>query len=283
MKVKMIVVLLLLTALLIAQEAEVVATVNGHQITTTDLAVEFNFMNVQQANQLLQTPGGKEEVLETAIRRKLLLNEAREEKLDTLPSTKLLIQRQIEDALLQVKLNQIGQTAQMPSEDQIRQLYEANDTIFFAPKSIHVFRIVTEDYETAEIAHASLKGGIAFKNLMQRYPGLQMVPSGNIGWLAEDDLVPALKDALTRIGVGQFTEPMEIGGAWQIFYVEAKRDAGKLEYDEVREQIAQSLHQQNIDNAIVEYQNRMLQGASIQINEEVLRNFGQAPAMQDGF
>ncbi len=267
--------LLAVVALVLAQQPQVVATVGDQEITTTDLAIEFNFMNPQQANELLQSNEGKSQVLETVIRRKLLLTEAQNEKLDTLPSTKLLIQRQVEDALLQVKLNQISAKASEPSEEQIQQVYEKNDSIFYAPKSIHVLRIVAPNKEEADIAYASLKGGIDFKKLIERYPGVQENPSGDIGWLAVDNLVPELKNTLTGTKVGNYTEPIEVGGAWQIFYIEGKRDAGKLPLEDVRPQIKQQLQQQLADQTIQQYQDQMMKSANVQVNDQVLQSFGQ--------
>ncbi len=133
-----------------AQNDQVLATFNGKDITLNDFLIELNFLNQQQVQAVLQNLESRQQVVETIIRRRLLLEAANEAKIDTLTGTRILINRQVEDAILQVMLNQIGMTAEEPSESEIKDFYQNNDSVFYAPKSIHLQRIVVEDEEPGQ-------------------------------------------------------------------------------------------------------------------------------------
>ncbi len=273
MKTRIIIALIsVLISSVFAQNDEVLATFNGKDVTVNDFLIELNFLNQDQVQSVLQNPEAKQQVVETIIRRRLLLDKVQEEKLDTLPGTRILVNRQVEDALLQVMLNNIGQDAEPPTDKEVRDFYENNDSVFFAPKSVHIKRIVVEDEETGKIVTAALKGGIEFDSMIKKYPGFQQLPSGDIGYLPTDDLIPDLKSKLTSLKAGEYTEAMPINEVYQIFQVVEHRDAGKLPLEDVEAQIKNSLAQRKADQYIQQYQDQLWKDTDVKLESEKIKN-----------
>jgi parvulin-like peptidyl-prolyl isomerase len=171
-------------------------------------------------------------------------------------------------------LNDIAQTSRTPTEDEIKSVYDENDSLLYAPESIHLHRLVFVDDSEAEIALAALKGGADFESLLKKYPGFSEVPSGDIGFLPLENLIPELKEKLSRLSKGQVSEVLPIGDTYQIFKMIEHRNAGKLPYNEVKDQLAQSIQQKLSEETIFQYQEKMKSGAKIEINESALNKFG---------
>ena len=266
----LITLLAIFTASLFGQNAEVLATFNGQEITTNDLLIELNFINQQQIQTILQSPDARKQTIETIIRRRLLLVAATEAKLDTLPGTKLLMNRQIEDAILQVMLNSIGSTATEPSAEAINKYYTENDSVFYAPNSVHLLRIVTADEEAAQIVQAAVKGGIEFESLMKKNPGFSEIPTGDIGFLPTQDLIPELKDNVASLKKGECSKPILLNKVYQIFKVVDHRAEGKLPLEDVQEQIKANLAQKEAELQIQAYQKQLWEKSKIDFNDQVI-------------
>ena len=140
-KVMGILLFVMVAGMALAQQGAVVATADGIKITEEDLVAELRTMNVQQAKQML-TEQGKVQLLNRVIRRKLVLKAAKDAKADTAEAVKRGWQRAKDDVLINYMVAMKAQEVPKPTEEEAKSYYDKNDSLFFAPKAMHIQRIL---------------------------------------------------------------------------------------------------------------------------------------------
>jgi peptidyl-prolyl cis-trans isomerase C len=105
---------------------QVVATVEGKEITKRDLVAEFQSNNVQPS----EDPAARSAMLEQIIRRKLLANEAVEQKLDKTPEYLAAVERTRDMVLAGLLSKRRVAMAPTPSDDAARKFVAANPQMF---------------------------------------------------------------------------------------------------------------------------------------------------------
>jgi parvulin-like peptidyl-prolyl isomerase len=66
---------------------------------------------------------------------------------------------------------------------------------------------------------------------------------GDLGWVREDQLVPALRNASTTLSENAISEPVRSPEAWHIVKLLGTKPLSVLPLDQVREQLVQALRQ----------------------------------------
>ena len=274
-KVMGILLFVMVAGMALAQQGAVVATADGIKITEEDLVAELRTMNVQQAKQML-TEQGKVQLLNRVIRRKLVLKAAKDAKADTAEAVKRGWQRAKDDVLINYMVAMKAQEVPKPTEEEAKSYYDKNDSLFFAPKAMHIQRIVVPDKGTADIVIAALKGGAAFDALMKNYPGTQQAQSGDLGFVAEANIDTTLLKIFSPLKDGENTDPMPMGNLYVIFRLVERRDAGVLPFEKIKDVVLNNLYQTKQQLAVKDYEDALVRNAQIQVDQEALKTFGEA-------
>ncbi|MBK0398851.1 peptidylprolyl isomerase [Limibaculum sp. M0105] len=100
--------------------------------------------------------------------------------------------------------------------------------------------------ELAEKIIAEVNAGADFGTLVARYSRSPSAKSGgDVGWLAERNLPPAIVAALSPLAIGQVSQPLPVTGGFSILQVTDKRVETPKEFDtadpELRERVRRSL------------------------------------------
>jgi peptidyl-prolyl cis-trans isomerase D len=99
-------------------------------------------------------------------------------------------------------------------------------------------QIVVPDEETAVTAMTRLENGEDFNTLAVEYIDLTGISySGDMGWLTEDDVWPAVWEEAQRLGIGQFSEPLPMLDGYYILQVLGKdtRALDENQYESLRQ------------------------------------------------
>lgn len=108
-------------------EGQIVAIVNGEEITAAELNAELQRANVPAGADVKQ---GRARVLQALIDRRIVAQQAREDGLDKSPEFLNQQRRATEDLLIRMLVNRQTATRQLPSEQQVADFITKNPRMF---------------------------------------------------------------------------------------------------------------------------------------------------------
>jgi len=257
---------------------DVVAEVNGIKITVGDVIAELNHLSPEVQQQILQDPNGKTQLLNSVIKKKLLVAEAKKLGIDTLDFVQKAVERAANDIYVQVLLNEVQRQNAQVTEEEARQFYEKNDSLFNFDYRYHIQQLVFADKELAEKVLKQLrKGKITWEEAVKKYPGVGNTRSGDAGWYFKNNLVPAARDAVATLNDGEISDVVPIGSLFYILKLVEHEEPRKATFDEVKTNIIQYLSSQKAQQAVANYQNRLWMQAKISIDNAVLNSINLTP------
>lgn len=225
--------------------AETFAKVNGDEITEKDIAALMRAMPGVSFAQLPQE--AKEQVVNQAVERKLLIAQAKKEGVEKSKEFKEALESVKEDLALEVWMRQeMGKVKVSSSE--IEKFYNQNKTKFVQPETAKVKHILVSSEADAKNIIADLKK--AGKNVASKFEELAKAKSkdgsaqngGELGWIAKGQVVPEFADAAFKLNKGQYTQtPVKTQFGYHVIYVDDKRPTTTLALKDVSGQIEQNL------------------------------------------
>ena len=169
-----------------------------------------------------------------------------------------------------------------PSQEEIKAAYEGNKSRFLVPRQYHVSQIavrlpVGSSAKADEEAKAKIqdvrqqlnKPKADFGELARKYSDDRgsAERGGDLGWLREDQLVPAVKDAVAGMSENSVSEPVRTPEGWHILKLTGVRAASVAPLADVSDKIAQALRQQRAQQNALAFIDEMLRKEPIQLNE----------------
>ncbi len=264
-----------------AFQGEVAAVVNGENIYAKDVDEQFAQMQGQQRSAFEGAQGKqmekqfKQRILDKLISDMLIKQEA--EKSGAAPSDKEVQQRydqlkkqfaseaQFNDALQKAKLTpdklkeSIAQQLivqklmnklvknQKVTDKQISDYFKKNKAQFLQPEKFHVVQVLVKanDKALAQKIYSQLKGGATFAAMAKKYSidPQSKTRGGDIGFVAVGEVVPEFGAAMSRLKIGELSQPVKSQFGWHILKVTEKRKPGQRTLKEVKEQIRQTILQ----------------------------------------
>jgi len=228
---------------------KVYATVNGMKVTSTDVAMVIKDPRVKFDNLPKQT---QKQVLNQIIDKKLLANKAIHTDIinsriykDTLKST---IEALKHDLALQMWIQKLSKDIKIDDKE-AKKYYEQNRSQFVQPEELKASHILVKTKKEAEAIIAQLKKS---KNLKADFTKLAKEKSigpsgkngGELGWFTKDRMKPEFSMAASMLKVGSITTtPVHTSFGYHIIYLDGKKKAQTISYDQVKGQIKQYLSQ----------------------------------------
>ena len=240
---KVLLVMVLATLSLVS--SDVIATVNGKDITRQDVN-QFVAKSIRGARYSAMNATQKQQVVNQLIDRALYVEVAREEGIEQDREYSKAFVKVKENLMLDVwmkkRLNDI-----LVSDQEIQRYYEQHDRKFMKTASASARHIlVSSEMEAKEIIRELLKS----RNLKDRFiefahsrsTGPSSKNGGDIGWFNKAEMVPEFSNAALALRKGQITlVPVKTQFGYHIIYLTDKRGAGKMEFSKVKESIVSSI------------------------------------------
>jgi parvulin-like peptidyl-prolyl isomerase len=134
-------------------------------------------------------------------------------------------------------------------EEEIVRYYEEHDELFQRPARIQFRQIMTSNREAAEQARRRALAGEGFAEVARdvsidtatRDAGGLMSPISRGSGVPTLGMDADFVNSLFEWKVGEVTDVMRSGKGWHVFRIEEKNEAGKKPFEDVREQIVNSL------------------------------------------
>lgn len=232
------VILTLSSASLAQEEAKnVVATVNGIEITEQELALA----EVDMLQQFAQTPAENRRaaILNALIDIKLLAATAEAAGLDQTPNFKARMaftrSRTLHNELFQQKaLNVI-------TDEELKSRYDLEIKNFPQAEEVKARHILVETEEAAREIIAELDGGADFIELAKsKSTGPSGPNGGDLGYFGKGQMVPEFETAAFALENNSYTkDPVKSQFGWHIILKEDQRVTQPPSFDDVKDQVRQ--------------------------------------------
>jgi parvulin-like peptidyl-prolyl isomerase len=268
---KIVSAILLATSIL---SAETLVTVNGTKITQTD--VDSALMNATQGR-FNQVPPEKQvefrrQVLDQLVAKELIYTDAK--KTGVLNSSEFKDEYQkVQEKVKKEIAVQIWQKNQLDkvtvSSSDLKKYYDENKAEFKEPESVRARHILVKTKEEAEtlLKDLKLKGQELEDKFIELAKEKSVGPSGpkggDLGYFAKGQMVPEFNDKVFSMKVGTVSEPVKTQFGYHLIYLEDKKAAQNLSFDEVKSFIEQRLKLEKFKVAIVETMKKLQEKASI--------------------
>lgn len=216
-----------------------------------------------------------ERLLRTELVRRGVAVEARKQEVDKRPEVAARMERAAEVELVSAYVNDIARPPKdYPSESQLKAAYEANQSLFKAPARFRLSQIYvagTDDKarKAAEDLHRQAgRKGADFADLARRQSGhaASAAQGGDMGWLAERDLMPAFRKALESLKKGEITPPVPGPEGFHILRLTDRKEAETLPLDKVREALTRTLRLRKAQEIESAYLDALLARTPIAVN-----------------
>lgn len=260
-------------------ESEVVAAVNGEEITKDEL-YDAMFTN-----------GGRE-VLERLISNRLILQEAKEleisvdeedidaeigkvikenfygaedyfyQALEQYGLTEEALRKDLEIELLFRKI--VREQIEITDEE-VREYYTENQYLFNTPEQVEARHILVETLEEAEDVVQLLDEGQDFSELAKEHSidTVSAEQGGNLGFFQRGEMVAEFEEAAFNLAIGSRSAPVETVHGFHIIEVLDRREAHEATFDEVKEAAEEKLLEELVYEKMEEQINLLREKADI--------------------
>lgn len=252
-------------------KGNVVAVVNGHEITVDDYKRALATLPPQMQMVVKQDKTVREKFLDNLISKEILNIEAKKEKVRLSKEQK----KKLEDfkkellinALLDKHLGNIKVT-----DKEAAKYYREHKKEFTTPAQVKASHILVKTKEEAEDLIKRLKKGADFAKLAQQYSldHVSAKKGGDLGYFSKDQMVKPFADAAFSLKVGQISEPVKTRFGYHIIKVTDKKPASLQPFPLVKKQIKEKLLRQKQQKAFDAFLLKISKGMKIERNPDAL-------------
>lgn len=218
-----------------AQEADVVATLNGQDITEADLTLAEQQLGLQFGQ--LPEADRRVAILAALIDLKLLANAAVEEELDQTEKFKQQQELMRNQALhsAYIEKNVIDGI----TDEEVRARYEEEIAKLTMPEEVHARHILVESEEEAREIIKQLDEGGSFEEIAkEKSKDGAAENGGDLGYFTTGRMVPEFETAAFALEPGTVSkEPVQTQFGWHVIKVEDKRQQPAPEFEKVSNEI----------------------------------------------
>jgi peptidyl-prolyl cis-trans isomerase C len=233
----------------------VIATVNGVAIHMSDVQAAAQDLPAQM--QQLSPQQLFPVVVNQLIDRQALLVAAKAAKLENNPQVAAAMQEaadeKLENAYIQAKV------APQVNDAAVAAAYKAQYAGKPGPEQVEARHILVKTQAEAEAIIKELNHGANFAKLAQKDsidPGA--ANGGELGWFAQNEMVPAFSNAAFALKPGEYTKtPVQSQFGWHVILCEGKRTAPSPSLNDVKDQISQSLADAAIKSTLADARSKV--------------------------
>ncbi|WP_165873487.1 peptidylprolyl isomerase [Parasulfuritortus cantonensis] len=229
----------------LAADSDVIARMGDVSLKVSDARQLADRLPASERN-----PQILERLIRTELVRRSVAAEARKQGFDRKPEVAARMDQAAEQALVGAYVGSIAKPpADYPPDSLVRQAYDASKDTFTLPKRYQVSQI----YVTGTDAKAKAKADDLYRQASARNADFAAVArkssqhaasaarGGDMGWLAEKDMLPAVAGAVAALKKNEVGKPVLGPAGYHILRVTDSKAPELLPLDKVRPAIVQSL------------------------------------------
>ena len=222
------------------------AVVDGRQIKAADVDGVLKTLDPKQA-QSVNTPEGRQNILDDLINRELFYMKAKATKLEEDKSFKEqfepvaeVIKKNLSRKVIMDKLA-AGITV---TDEEAKEYYQKNPAKFLVPEMVRVSHILLGSEGDAKRVLDEIKAGFSFEDANTRYstcPNKANEPGGDIGWHPRGRLYPELEQVAFSMKKGDVGGPVKANNGWNVIKVTDRKDPTTATFEEMKDRIRELL------------------------------------------
>jgi peptidyl-prolyl cis-trans isomerase C len=256
------------------EEGKVLATIDDEKITLSEFGKELDKIPMNM-KMMVATQSGKKSYLDNLIVKKLLLREARKDKIDT--------EKEFQDRLADIKdqlliesvLKKKVNAASQLSDEELKKYYDSHKEEFKKQVEINTRHILLKSEDEAKQVQGRIAKGEDFIELAKKFsidPNAK-VTGGEIGFHPKGTLLPEYEAAAFKL-----TKPGQVSGVvksqlgYHIIRLEGSKPAAYVPFEEVKDFIKQKIAQEKQKELLEKYVESLKKSAKITINEDLLKD-----------
>lgn len=215
---------------------QLVAIVNGKEISRNDVLKYLNDLGPQMAMQF-QSPEGIKRVINELVNQELLYIEAVENKfendkefLDVLEITKTNL---LKDYAVNKLISNIEVTP-----DELAEHYLKNRGNYNKSETVAASHILVDNIDIANEIIKEIKNGLSFEDAAKKYsscPSKEV--GGNLGEFSKGQMVPEFEEAAFSMNEGEISDPVKTQFGYHIINLTKKNPASESEFEDVKEEV----------------------------------------------
>jgi peptidyl-prolyl cis-trans isomerase C len=249
----------------LAQQAAVVATINGEPVTETDLAVAISDLNEQFAQ--LPEDQRRAAALSAVIEIRLMAEAAEKAGLaegdEFERRMALLRQRALHSSFIDKEV------AAKVTDEAVRARYDKQIAETPPVNEIRARHIIVDSKEEAEAIIKELEAGGDFEAIAkEKSKDGAAAQGGDLGYFSQGRMVPEFEQAAFALEVGAYSkEPVQTQFGWHVIKVEDKRVQQPPAFEQVAEQFRTLVLRENYFAKVTE----LREAAAVEISDPALK------------
>ena len=276
---KLTAILTLLAALPLQATDPVIARSGDRDITASQIQPYLAKVSPSERDALLQNPAALSRAVRTVLLQKQLLDEAKAADWEKNPETQALLARVRDAAIAESFLESVTTVpANYPGDEEITALYESRKDSLRLPREYRLAQIFiasADDKAKAKskadaLAKQLKSGDFAALAKSNSDEPRSAAKGGEVGWLAEESIQPAIRQSLAGGSKGAIAGPIELGDGFYFVKILDVREPRTATLEEVRPQLAAALRQERAALNRQAYLERLQAKSPVTINEIAL-------------
>jgi parvulin-like peptidyl-prolyl isomerase len=223
----------------------------------------------------LDSEKGRTTALNWMIDWKLILAEAQRSALDREPDVQAAIAAAREKILVSEYFNRFVKQKISVSEEEVGSYYAKNREEFKSSEAIRVSHILVRSREEAQNVLELLEHGGDFSRIAaERSIDPSRRNGGQMGWVERKILDPDFAKAAFALAESKISGIVHTSLGYHIIRLDDTRPPEYLNYDEVKQRIAEKIKQQLVQELLQQVSKDLRGKATVVTNEDLLRTLG---------
>ncbi|MGD2063015.1 MAG: peptidylprolyl isomerase, partial [Nitrospirota bacterium] len=236
-----------LSAMRAEAEDRVLATVNDHPITESDVEAKLQTLPPQLRGQM-GTPEQRKHLVEQMALTYLMVEEARKEGLDRSPEFKAGMQAAEERLLSTLYVRKYVGEPQQPTDEALRAEYDARLPDITPSPKIRARHILVKTEDEAKAARKRVvEGGEDFAEVAKEVSTGPSAPQGgDLGVFGKGRMVPAFEEAAFALKKDEVSQPIQTQFGWHIIQVTEIQGGTPPTFEQIKGRLAQRMMQEHM-------------------------------------
>ncbi|MCT4620142.1 MAG: peptidylprolyl isomerase [Marinisporobacter sp.] len=249
---------------------EILATVNGTEITKADLDLVLKHAPQQQQMQL-NTLAGKKYLLNEMITQQMLYLDAQEKGLDKDEEYLKELKAVQENLLKQYAVKKVIDGVKV-DEAEIKEYYEKNPEQFVTAESVQAKHILVKDEEKGKDILKEIQEGKSFDEAAKEYSECpSKEKGGDLGHFQKGQMVPEFEKVAFELEVGAMSELVKTQFGYHIIEVTDKKAASTMPFEQVKAQLEEHILRNKQNEVFKSYADGLRGNYEITTNEDLLK------------
>jgi hypothetical protein len=268
----------------------VLGSVTTHQVQLKDIRASLAALPPYERESAMQDPALLEQMVRSLLVQKLVLERAAKEKWDQSPEIAAYVARMRETAISESYLQSACAVPEnYPSQEELAAAYEVSKPVLLVPRSYRLAQIFISNAKDAKPGDPEMKLDEVRKMLAKPGADFGVIASahsqepnsasrsGEIGWLTENQIQPAILSRLPALSLNAISEPVRLDDGWHILKVLDVRESFTPTLDQVKPRLIGQMRAEKARANTQAYLAELVRENPVAVNEVAVSQLTSIP------